>query len=599
VEFAPSNTSLYSPASASVAIEVTPSTTAISAIYSYSIVNASGGTGYDANGNILSYTDSVTGAWSSLGYDGVNRLIAGTQAPVPINGVAQSPQSFCWSYDSFGNRTAQLVQSAACSSPAPTVTYNTSNQVTWVQTTAPAGFTYDAAGNVFQDNLNNYLYDAEGRICAVQNRVSLSATGYIYDAEGARVAKGTLTQFTCDTTLNPQTGMPNNGFSPTSAYVLGPSGEQLTETDGSGNWKHTNVYAAGALIATYDNATNNTVFALNDWLGTKRVEMGANGCATAYTSLAFGDELTPGPVPGYTQCADDATEHHFTGKERDTESGNDYFGARYYASSMGRFMSPDEPFADFDPDNPQSWNLYGYVRNNPMTNTDPDGNDCVTQTRNSSTTETVTVNSGTCSGNVGDGQSQTYVNGTVTGVAAGADGHSIDIGFNSYDGQSSGVQNAGGAPMPDNPGIAYGWGNNAQGYQTLGTTSATVSPIAGAVMAGVGIFMPGIFAADAAPIALGIVGAADDTIAIGKVADLNKGLGPGEKTLDLPNQGNPKDNWAQNSSRLREAMSNGKPIHDVSAGNPGSNTGFLRAERNLLQSHGWTLKGEYWVPPGR
>jgi RHS repeat-associated protein len=31
----------------------------------------------------------------------------------------------------------------------------------------------------------------------------------------------------------------------------------------------------------------------------------------------------------------------FTGKERDTESGNDYFGARYYASSMGRFMSPD------------------------------------------------------------------------------------------------------------------------------------------------------------------------------------------------------------------------------------------------------------------
>jgi RHS repeat-associated protein len=32
---------------------------------------------------------------------------------------------------------------------------------------------------------------------------------------------------------------------------------------------------------------------------------------------------------------------HFTGKERDTESGNDYFGARYYASSMGRFMSPE------------------------------------------------------------------------------------------------------------------------------------------------------------------------------------------------------------------------------------------------------------------
>jgi len=32
---------------------------------------------------------------------------------------------------------------------------------------------------------------------------------------------------------------------------------------------------------------------------------------------------------------------HFTGKERDSESGNDYFGARYYSSAMGRFMSPD------------------------------------------------------------------------------------------------------------------------------------------------------------------------------------------------------------------------------------------------------------------
>ena len=72
----------------------------------------------------------------------------------------------------------------------------------------------------------------------------------------------------------------------------------------------------------------------------------------------------------------------FTGKERDAESGNDYFGARYYASSMGRFMSPDwsakvtpVPYAKLD--NPQSLNLYAYVGNNPMTRFDPDGHiDC-------------------------------------------------------------------------------------------------------------------------------------------------------------------------------------------------------------------------------
>ena len=68
----------------------------------------------------------------------------------------------------------------------------------------------------------------------------------------------------------------------------------------------------------------------------------------------------------------------FTGKERDAESGNDYFGARYYSSAMGRFMSPDwsatpaaVPFAD--PADPQTLNQYSYVKNNPLNRTDPNG----------------------------------------------------------------------------------------------------------------------------------------------------------------------------------------------------------------------------------
>jgi len=68
----------------------------------------------------------------------------------------------------------------------------------------------------------------------------------------------------------------------------------------------------------------------------------------------------------------------FTGKERDAESGNDYFGARYYGSSMGRMLSPDPSQLYFaNPAYPQSLNLYSYGRNNPLTNTDPTGMDCV------------------------------------------------------------------------------------------------------------------------------------------------------------------------------------------------------------------------------
>jgi RHS repeat-associated protein len=68
-----------------------------------------------------------------------------------------------------------------------------------------------------------------------------------------------------------------------------------------------------------------------------------------------------------------ATMMQFTGKERDTETGLDYFGARYFASAQGRFTSPDNPFADQHLHDPQSWNLYLYARNNPLRYIDDDG----------------------------------------------------------------------------------------------------------------------------------------------------------------------------------------------------------------------------------
>lgn len=72
------------------------------------------------------------------------------------------------------------------------------------------------------------------------------------------------------------------------------------------------------------------------------------------------------------------SRHCFTGKERDAETGLDYFDARYYSSNLGRFMSPDwsakeEPIPYAKLDDPQSLNLYAYVRNNPLVGLDLDG----------------------------------------------------------------------------------------------------------------------------------------------------------------------------------------------------------------------------------
>jgi RHS repeat-associated protein len=85
-------------------------------------------------------------------------------------------------------------------------------------------------------------------------------------------------------------------------------------------------------------------------------------------NLPFGDDLI---------CsANDPSEHHFTGQLHDLQTGNDYFNARYYGNSSGRFMSPDPIIQnDLRLLNPQRWNKYAYAINNPLTLTDPTGKD--------------------------------------------------------------------------------------------------------------------------------------------------------------------------------------------------------------------------------
>ena len=76
---------------------------------------------------------------------------------------------------------------------------------------------------------------------------------------------------------------------------------------------------------------------------------------------------------GYTASLADGPAQKFTGKERDNESGLDYFQARYFSGAGGRFTSADLPFADQGAADPQSWNLYSYTRNNPLVRVDPNG----------------------------------------------------------------------------------------------------------------------------------------------------------------------------------------------------------------------------------
>ncbi|WP_047495389.1 RHS repeat-associated core domain-containing protein [Terriglobus sp. TAA 43] len=135
-------------------------------------------------------------------------------------------------------------------------------------------------------------------------------------------------------------------------------------TNLSANVEHSNSAGDAALVQL------NTTYYVGDHLGTTQLHFAAGGWPVWQGEFdPFGQEVDNQPTDNH---------YKFTGKERDAESGLDYFGARYLSSNMGRFMSPDwssdpdaVPYASLE--NPQSLNLYSYAGNNPVNASDADG----------------------------------------------------------------------------------------------------------------------------------------------------------------------------------------------------------------------------------
>ena len=130
------------------------------------------------------------------------------------------------------------------------------------------------------------------------------------------------------------------------------------------------------------NTVSGTEYITADHLGSTRLVTDASGNSTrCYDYLPFGEEIPNGYGGRTASCfgatsypsAPDAVSEKFTGKERDAETGLDYFGARYFSGTQGRFTSPDKLFADQHLENPQSWNLYAYTLNNPLRYIDDNG----------------------------------------------------------------------------------------------------------------------------------------------------------------------------------------------------------------------------------
>lgn len=153
-------------------------------------------------------------------------------------------------------------------------------------------------------------------------------------------------------------------------YWYGAGNEALDETDGTGSTTdsafHEYVMFGGRRIARRD-SSGNVEYYLDDQLGSARVVTNATG------GILDDIDYCPYGSECYVASQTSGNNYKFTGKERDAESGLDYFTARYDASFLARFTSPDPHNAGAQAGDPQTWNAYSYVRDSPLILTDPTG----------------------------------------------------------------------------------------------------------------------------------------------------------------------------------------------------------------------------------
>jgi RHS repeat-associated protein len=303
-------------------------------IYTFTVNGATdkGSLTWNTNGTLskLVIADSLPGATDTQTcnyfYDDLGRLAGKNTNGYSVDcGASKWQQLF--TLDAFGN----IAKSGTSSFAA---TYSTTNQFTVSGVT----ITYDANGNLLTDNLSNtYTWDANWG-----NPARVNSTNLIYDALGQMVEQQTGS--TSTQMLYSQLGKTAlmNGQTLTVAFINLPGGgTAIYNSTGLAYYRHT------------------------DWLDSSRL--------TSTSSRTVSSDLAYAPY-GEQYLATGTADPSYTGQNSDTTSSLYDFTFRENSPSQGRWVSPDPSgTAAVDPANPQTWNRYAYVMNNPLTSIDPLG----------------------------------------------------------------------------------------------------------------------------------------------------------------------------------------------------------------------------------
>ncbi|HEY6805045.1 MAG TPA: RHS repeat-associated core domain-containing protein [Pyrinomonadaceae bacterium] len=346
---------------------------------------------YDASGQRIKRTvDGVT-TWSIYGFNG--ELVS----EYPASGVASSPQK------EYGYRNGKLLitaEAAAGVQGTENVVWNNALGVTVSSnnlTRTASGDNWDNAGAASTQTLargdgyfeftaaqaNKYLMcglnnsDNDRSYAEIDFAIYLQDSGYlsVYQS-GTNVYTSGASAYTTGDVFRVaiESGVVKYKKNGTVFYTSAVSPTYPLQADAtiySNGGGLTNAVVSGKLGAAVH-------WLVADQLGTPRMvfdETGSLASVKRHDYLPFGEELTGG-LSGRTVAqgySGDGVRQQFTSKERDVETGLDYFGARFYQSLQGRFTSPDEPFAGQDEGDPQTWNLYSYTSNSPLNRIDEDG----------------------------------------------------------------------------------------------------------------------------------------------------------------------------------------------------------------------------------
>ncbi len=358
---------------------------------------------YDSAGNLD--IDTYSAAAVSRLYDAENRMTKETQANSYDAGI--------YSYDGDGRRVKRVVggvetwqvygvggeliaEYAQNGSPAsPQKEYGYRNgQLLITATVSSGGWGTPPA---FDDNPLNPHFSGETTvraahitqlrtaINALRSHMSQSAYSWQYSAT-------TNDYISANPILEMRTALDQALGTPSGGYAAGLASGQPIKAIHIQELRD-------RILAAWQNGSGGVDlrWTVSDQLGTPRMILDASGSlanVSRHDYLPFGEELTAGTggrttAQGYVG---DNTRQKFSQKERDNETNLDYFLARYYSSTQGRFTSPDEfrggprelyvlgsgdeekqalPYAEIT--NPQSLNKYTYCYNNPLQFVDPDG----------------------------------------------------------------------------------------------------------------------------------------------------------------------------------------------------------------------------------